>query len=66
MTTRRIVIFLTVVLNMWAAMHLYVCWRLGSVPWIAMHVTPRQLCLAAVAFWDSYPLARVLQAQGWS
>ena len=66
MTARRMVIFLIVVLSLWAAMYLYVLWRLSSVPGIATHVTPRQLCLAAVALWASYPLARILQAQGWS
>ena len=66
MSTGRVIVFLTVVLSVWAAMHLYVFWRLSSVPWLAAHVSRRQLLLAAVALWASYPLARVLQAQGWA
>lgn len=56
--------FLTVVLSVWAAMHLYVFWRLGSVPWVATHVSRRTAVLVAIVLWSSYPLARMLEARG--
>ena len=56
--------FLTVALGVWAAMHLYVFWRLSSVPWVDAHVSRRAVVLIAVALWASYPLARVLEARG--
>ena len=56
--------FLTVVLSVWTAMHLYVVWRLGSVPWVATHVSRRALLLIPAVLWCSYPLARVLEWRG--
>jgi hypothetical protein len=58
-------VFLTVVLAVWAAMHLYVFWRLGSVPWVAAHCSARALVCIAVALWLSYPLARMFESRGW-
>jgi uncharacterized protein len=46
-------------------MHLYVFWRLGSIPWVAGHVSQTALWGAAAAGWASYPLARMLDARGW-
>jgi predicted MPP superfamily phosphohydrolase len=43
-------------------MHAYVFWRLGSVPWVAAHVSGRLLVLGAVLFWASYPLARIIES----
>ncbi len=57
-------LFLTIALSVWAAMHLYVFWRLSTVPWVAAHIPRQALFLAAVALWTSYPLARTLGAKG--
>lgn len=64
MSAGRFALFLTVVLSVWTAMHLYVFWRLSSVPWVAAHVSRRTVGLVAVMLWTSYPLARILDAQG--
>ena len=64
MSGGRFATFLTVALGVWAAMHLYVFWRLSSVPWVATHVSRRTVVLVAAVLWVSYPLARVLEARG--
>jgi uncharacterized protein len=63
-STGRIALFLTIVLSIWAVMHAYVFWRLGSVPWVGQHVSGLVLVLAAVVLWASYPISRILEAQG--
>jgi len=65
MSSGRFAVFLTVVLSIWALVHLYVFWRLASIPWVAAHCPRRALVLAAIALWASYVLARVLQAWHW-
>jgi len=62
MRASRLTIFLTNVLVVWAAMHLYVFWRLASVPWVAAHLSGRALVMMAAALWTSYPLARILDS----
>ncbi len=64
MSGGRFAVFLTVVLTVWTAMHLYVFWRLSSVPWVVAHFSRRTVVMAAVLLWLSYPLARVLGAHG--
>jgi len=64
MSTARFALFLTVALSLWAAIHSYVFWRLDSIPWVAAHVSPRTVMLAAAVLWASYPLARILEARG--
>lgn len=61
---RSFAVFLSIILGIWAAMHLYVFWRLNSVPWFAAHVSPGMLTLAAIILWSGYPLARILNAKG--
>lgn len=56
-------VFLTAVLSVWAAMHAYVFWRLSSLQWVATRFSERTLCLAAIALWASYPIARMLSAR---
>jgi hypothetical protein len=56
-------IFVAVVLAIWSLMHVYVFWRLASLPWVADHVSNRALALIAVALWLSYPIARVFPAR---
>jgi predicted MPP superfamily phosphohydrolase len=54
-------VFLAIVLSIWAAMHAYVFWRLGSIPWIAAHVPWGWRLAAGLGFWGLYPLARMLR-----
>jgi predicted MPP superfamily phosphohydrolase len=61
---RSFAVFLSIVLGIWAAMHLYVFWRLNSIPWITAHVSPGTLALAATILWAGYPLVRMLNAKG--
>ena len=56
--------FLIGFLSLWGALHLYVFWRLSSVPWIAAHVSPVALVIIGVAFWSSYVVARILDQKG--
>jgi uncharacterized protein len=58
----RFAIFIALVLTVWALMHWYVFWRLGTIPWVAAHSSIRGLVLAAVGLGLSYPLARILNA----
>ncbi len=58
----RFVVFLTVVLLIWAGMHAYVFGRLAGVPWVSHHISRRALWLAALALWSFYPLARFMEA----
>ncbi len=55
-------LFLSIVLTIWGVMHLYVFWRLASVPWVAAHISRPALVVAAVLLWASYPAARILGA----
>jgi len=66
MTPIRIAVFFGIVLSVWAAMHGYVFWRLASVPWVAAHVPRRVLPWSALALACGYPLARTLNARGWT
>ena len=63
MNPLRVVLFIAVALAAWAAMHGYVFWRLGSVPWVAAHLPRRAQIWTAVALGISYPLARLLNAR---
>jgi predicted MPP superfamily phosphohydrolase len=56
--------FLIRILSIWAALHLYVFWRLASIPWIAQHASPPALIVSAVALWSSYVVARILDEKG--
>ncbi len=64
MSGGRFVIFLAVVLGIWGAMHLFVFWRLGSVPWVAAHLSRRALIISGVLLWSSYFAARLLDSGG--
>src|SRR5882724_6092360 len=56
--------FLIGFLSIWGALHLYVFWRLSSVPWIAGHVSAVALMISGVALWSSYVVARILDQKG--
>jgi predicted MPP superfamily phosphohydrolase len=62
--------FLIGFLTIWGALHLYVFWRLSSVPWIGGRISSMALIIIGVALWSSYVLARILdqkrlQAVSW-
>jgi len=45
-------------------MHVYVFWRMASVPIIARHFSPLILAMAAVILWGSFLLPRFLENRG--
>jgi uncharacterized protein len=57
-------LFLTTVLSIWTLMHLYVFWRLSTVPWFAAHIPRLAFLWAGLVLWLSYPLARILGSKG--
>jgi len=63
MSGGRFAIFLSVVLAVWAVMHLYVFWRLASVPWVAENFSRRAIIITGCLLWLSYPLARILESR---
>ncbi len=66
MTGARFAVFLSVVLSVWTLMHVYVFWRLSSVPWIGGACSRPMLILMAAILWCCYPMARWMSARGWS
>jgi hypothetical protein len=56
--------FLIGFLSVWGALHLYVFWRLSSVPWIADHVSAVVLISIGIALWSSYVVTRILDQKG--
>lgn len=56
--------FFVVVLLVWAGMHIYVFWRISSVPSIARHVPRVVLWFAASILWICYIVARNLDHVG--
>ncbi len=57
-------LFFITFLSIWAVMHLYVFWRLASIPWVAAHISYPALVAIAVGLWASYVVARILDARG--
>src|SRR5215467_9137120 len=57
-------LFLITFLSIWGLMHLYVFWRLASIPWVAAHISHPVLIVIAVVLWLSYVVARMLDARG--
>jgi predicted MPP superfamily phosphohydrolase len=60
----RMAKFLIGFLSIWGALHLYVFWRLSSVPWIGGHISSTTLIIIGVALWLSYVVARILDEKG--
>lgn len=58
MNAGRFIQFLIVVLSIWGLVHLYVFWRLSSIPWIATHVSRKLILCSGILLWLSYILAR--------
>ena len=61
----RFALFLTIVLSIWLGQHLYVGWRLWSVPVFAAPVGRRLLLAGLFLGFLSYPLGRILYGTGW-
>jgi predicted MPP superfamily phosphohydrolase len=61
----RFAVFLTVVLAVWLLQHLYVGWRLWSLPVFAAVTERRALLAFLVAAFLTYPLGRILFGIGW-
>ena len=57
-------LFFIAVLGIWTAMHLYVFWRLSSIPWVSSHFSITTLVIVAVVLGSSYIIARVLDSRG--
>jgi len=65
MTQRmRFLVFLTVVLGIWLLFHLYVGWRVWSLPLFANTAGHRALLVAMAVGYVSYPLGRILFNHG--
>jgi predicted MPP superfamily phosphohydrolase len=65
MTGSRFALFLTTALSIWGLVHLYVFWRLASVPWIVEYLPRKVLVWAGVFLWLSYVLARLAGGLNW-
>ena len=60
----RFVSFFVTVLTVWISLHVYVVWRLGSIPSVAAHVPRKALIAAAILLGSSYIAARVAEHFG--
>ncbi|HSB35804.1 MAG TPA: metallophosphoesterase, partial [Thermoanaerobaculia bacterium] len=60
----RIVSFFATVLTIWIALHVYVVWRVASIPSVAAQVPRKALIAAAVLLGSSYIAARVAEHFG--
>jgi predicted MPP superfamily phosphohydrolase len=67
MTKRmRFLVFFATVMGIWLVFHLYVGWRLWSLPAFASPAGHLWLVIGLAAFYVSYPLGRYLYHHGWS
>ncbi len=55
--------FMTLFLVVWTALHLYVFWRLSSIPAIDRHISRKLLVVIAAICWASSLLRRVLDSR---
>ncbi len=60
----RFLVFFTTVLGIWLLFHLYVGWRLWSLPLFANTAGHRALVVAMAVGYVSYPLGRILFNHG--
>jgi predicted MPP superfamily phosphohydrolase len=63
--TLRFVVFLTIVLGVWLVQHLYVGWRLWSLPVFANGTARRGLLAFLMVAFLTYPSGRILYGIGW-
>jgi len=61
----RFLVFFSIVLGIWLVFHLYVGWRLWSLPLFANPTGHRILLLSLAVLYVSYPLGRYLYHHGW-
>ena len=61
----RFIVFFTIVLAIWAVEHLYVGWRLSSLPLFEGVSARRWLVVFLVAGFASYPAGRIAFHHGW-
>jgi predicted MPP superfamily phosphohydrolase len=61
----RFLIFFTIVMGLWLVFHLYLGWRLWSLPIFAHPKGHRALILVLAVLYVSYPLGRILYHHGW-
>lgn len=61
----RFAVFLSVVLGIWLAQHLYVGWRLSGMPWCASTSGRRALLGFLAVGFLTYPLGRLVWHWGW-
>ena len=61
----RFLIFFSIVMGIWLTFHLYVGWRLWSLPLFANPTGHRILLLSLAVLYVSYPLGRYLYHHGW-
>lgn len=57
--------FFIIALSIWAFLHAYVFWRLGSAAWIGPQLSWRVLVFVVPLLWASVPLARMALTRGW-
>lgn len=53
--------FLTIVLSIWTGLHVYVFWRMASVPAIARYLSPWLLVVIAALLWSSFLVPRFIR-----
>jgi len=61
----RFLIFFSIVMGIWLVFHLYVGWRLWSLPVFASPKGHRLLLLGLAFLYVSYPIGRILYHHGW-
>jgi hypothetical protein len=61
----RFLVFFSIVLGIWLVFHLYVGWRLWSLPVFANPTGHRILVLGLAVLYVSYPVGRILYHHGW-
>jgi hypothetical protein len=62
----RFLVFFATVMGIWLVFHLYVGWRLWSLPAFASPAGHRWLLIGLAVLYVSYPLGRYLYHHGWS
>jgi predicted MPP superfamily phosphohydrolase len=61
----RFLVFFSIVMGIWLACHLYLGWRLWSLPPFASLKGHRALILGLTVLYVSYPIGRILYHHGW-
>jgi predicted MPP superfamily phosphohydrolase len=56
--------FMTIFFGAWTGLHLYVFWRVASIPFVAGHVSRLFLFALGLVLWASLPLRRFLDNRG--